>query len=547
MTEERSGTGSPRVNAYDVTRASFTVVRRGFDPEEVRTLLESLGRELEQATKRETELRSAIATMKSSPKPAPAPVLDENTLTAQLGQKSAEVLRQAHDEARRVLEAAQTQAGELLNAAQQRASEVTIDAEQRAAARVGDAEVAASAYEAEALEAAKRLVEKGRADGETLVSRAREQGRGMIDQAQEARGRVLADMNARRRMMHVQIEQLRSARDKLAESIIGVRGTIDRLTQEIANSDDAARAAAEEVARRQPSLAEIEFEPFEVTFDEVLVEPAASEKSKGSGQKAASGSAAGTVDDEAVEPGVVEELFAKIRASAHDEGTPRQDEAGEAAVSSGPDAQLLGARDAAISAARSSLARKVKRTLQDEQNRLLDSVRSGGALVLDASSSQTSRLAAAAVDPLRDAATAGKTFVGDRGVAVSGNLTEGAVVGIAEAFAASIVTPLRRRLEAIGDSEDATSEINAAFREWRGTRLDRSVGDAALEAFSASVVAATGTGTLRWIPAGSPTPCPDCADNGLSGPVPAGTIFPTGQAYPPSHAGCRCAVIPVIG
>ena len=50
MTEERSGTGSPRVNAYDVTRASFTVVRRGFDPEEVRTLLESLGRELEQAT-----------------------------------------------------------------------------------------------------------------------------------------------------------------------------------------------------------------------------------------------------------------------------------------------------------------------------------------------------------------------------------------------------------------------------------------------------------------------------------------------------------------
>ena len=557
MAEDRSRISTSRLSSSEVARASFTIVRRGFDPEEVRGFLDQVARELEALSAREADLRKVAS---APPAPTPLPVLDEASLTAQLGHKSAEVLRAAHDEARAVLEAAQARANELLNAAQAKSSELAIEAEQKAAARVGDAEVAASSYEAEALEAAKKVVAKGRADAETLVARARQQGRAMIDQAQEARSRVLGDMNERRRMMHVQIEQLRAARDHLAQSVIGVRNTIDALTSQIASTDEAARAAAEEVARRQPSLGEMDLPPFEVTFDEGLGVVAGDATAEQGGQADLVDTAApatGKVlavrpnDDDALapEPGVVEELFAKIRASAHDEPSEKGATAAPSAPS-GPDAQLLGARDAALSAPRSTLARKVKRTLQDEQNRLLDVIRAGkdvAAILLDDERALQTVIAAAAVDPIRDAAHAGRNFAADRGISSPSKLSDAAVMALAEALAGQIATPVRRRLEAAGTSEDPVAEVSAAFREWRGSRLDRVIGDVSLDAFSAAVVAASGSGAIRWVASGSPNPCPDCADNALEGAVSAGATFPTGQSHPPAHAGCRCAVVPVLG
>jgi len=38
--------------------------------------------------------------------------------------------------------------------------------------------------------------------------------------------------------------------------------------------------------------------------------------------------------------------------------------------------------------------------------------------------------------------------------------------------------------------------------------------------------------------------CVDCADNALE-PTRKGEAFPTGQAYPPAHPGCRCALVNV--
>jgi len=67
--------------------------------------------------------------------------------------------------------------------------------------------------------------------------------------------------------------------------VVGVRDTVDRLTAELGSSDAAARAAAEEVARRQPTQASAE--PAEVTVDEQ-----------------------GNVSEDPVEEGLVEELFA---------------------------------------------------------------------------------------------------------------------------------------------------------------------------------------------------------------------------------------------
>ncbi len=89
-----------------------------------------------------------------------------------------------------------------------------------------------------------------------------------------------------------------------------------------------------------------------------------------------------------------------------------------------------------------------------------------------------------------------------------------------------------------------TERVGAAYREWRGERIERLVGDYALEAFSIGVAAASGGNGLRWVLAGGGTGCADCDDNALAGVVSPGEEFPTGHHHPPAHAGCRCLVVP---
>ena len=534
MIEEPTSISSSRLNATEVSRATFAIVRRGFDTREVRSFLDHIARELESVENREAEMRRQV---NEALERAKNPVIDEGTLTAALGQQSAQILRTAHEEARQVLEAAQAQATEMLQAAQARSGATAIDAERRAAARVGDAEVAASNLEQETAQASERILGQARADGEMLVARAREQGRKMVEQAQESRAAVLADMNARRRMVHLQIEQLRAARDEIARSVIGVRETVDRLTAEIAGSDAAARAAAQEVAQRQPSADLVQEEAnLEAQVDAAALDAA---------DMIDDGDESPTAD--ATDAGVVEELFAKIRASAREDEDVDSGLAEEAPGPVGPDAEQLAERDQSIERALGALARKMKRSLQDEQNRLLDQLREGaeGDDVLADESEEVARFAAAAADPLLDAAEAGKAFAIQRGAPEGPGLSDGAVALIAESLAHHIVTPLRRRLGDALSSADPMAEVNAAFREWRGARIDRAVGDAALEAHAAAVVALVGDGMVRWATGGTGESCPDCADNALEGPVKAGSTFPTGQPFPPAHAGCRCAVLPV--
>ena len=92
--------------------------------------------------------------------------------------------------------------------------------------------------------------------------------------------------------------------------------------------------------------------------------------------------------------------------------------------------------------------------------------------------------------------------------------------------------------------EEVAERVGAAFREWRGERIERLVGDFAVQAFSAGVGRLlVSDGQVRWVMT-SPTGCSDCDDNALAGAVPLADGFPTGHAYPPAHSGCRCLVAP---
>ena len=207
----------------------------------MKTYLQTVARSIEVLEEREQELRDAV---NEADERAAHPVIDEATLTASLGQHSAQILRHAHDEAARIVVQAQEGAATLLREAQSHANEIQERSEAASAERVAEAELMV----ANARQEARQEVEGIRADavaaGEAVIASAKEEGRALLEQVQEARKRVIGDLATRRKALSIQIEQLRAARDEMAASVQGVRFAIDDILSQMERSDDAARAAA---------------------------------------------------------------------------------------------------------------------------------------------------------------------------------------------------------------------------------------------------------------------------------------------------------------
>ena len=212
MAEGRPPISSSRIAAGDIAQHSFAVVRRGFDSDEVRSYLQSVARSLEALEAREEELRMALTEAEER---AAHPVVDEATLTASLGQHSAQILRHAHEEAARIVVQAQEGAATLLRETQSQVDELQARTESSAAERVVEVELLVANAEQEARVESERIIAEAIAAGEAIITRAKDEGRALLDQVQEARRRVLADLAARRRGLGIQIEQLRAARDEI--------------------------------------------------------------------------------------------------------------------------------------------------------------------------------------------------------------------------------------------------------------------------------------------------------------------------------------------
>jgi hypothetical protein len=538
MPEGRSPISSARISTGDVARHSFAIVRRGFDIDEVKTYLQSVARSIEVLEQREQELREAVA---EADERAAHPVVDEATLTASLGQHSAQILRHAHDEAAKIVVQAQEGASTLLREAQSQANEIQAQSEGASAERVAEAEIHVANATKEAREAVERIRYDALAEADAVIARAKDEGRVLLEQVHDARKRVMADLAGRRRALSIQIEQLRAARDEMAASVQGVRGSIDAILTQLEHSDDDARAAGL-AAADQARLHVPKDLPEEETVPSVEA-----------GEDPAHGGVTPSVD----------ELFARIRAgtdAAQDQGgaTAEAEEAdrGDSGVTAvtggeeqraGPDQALIARRDDLLSPISSQLSRHIKRALGDDQNRLLDVLRStpnvGGEALLGPEDLHLSMFTLAAQGHLADAFAAGTVFGGaTEGVIGSGPAVDQAAAGLSR----TVVTMLRRR---IGDGTNGGEEVaergGAAFREWRGERIERLVGDFAVQAFSAGVAAASSPGGhLRWVLT-SPNGCSDCDDNALAGAVAVDEAFPTGHAYPPAHSGCRCMVAPI--
>ena len=219
-------------------------------------------------------------------------------------------------------------------------------------------------------------------------------------------------------------------------------------------------------------------------------------------------------------------------------------------------ARLLERGDAVTRDLGSSLARKLKRALQDEQNSLLDRLRSlkgtaTPANILPDPDEHPDHFADAGRPLLQQAAQAGAQVASE----ICGNeAPKGAVSehvdDLAEELGRAIAEPLRQRLElairsASDDPAALADALGAAYREWKTQRIEAAAHHEVAAAFSRGAYLTFPDGAfLRWVVSTTEGPCPDCEDNALAGDQPKGEPWPTGQLYPPAHPGCRCALAP---
>jgi len=203
-------------------------------------------------------------------------------------------------------------------------------------------------------------------------------------------------------------------------------------------------------------------------------------------------------------------------------------------------------RDAALESAERALTRALKRALADEQNEVLDTLRRAKRTpkldeLMPAAAAHVGRYVGVASDHLRRGAEAGASSLG-------GDAPD--IAELAGTFGDEVVDDLRARvgraLDASSSDEEALVDaISATYREWKTARSEAFARHHLAAAYAFGVYRAAPGESLRWVVDPAEGNCPDCDDNALAGPTAKGEPYPTGQAHPPAHSGCRCLVLPV--
>jgi len=302
----------------------------------VRTFLDKVAAELRGALEREAILRGRLA---EAERRANAPELDEATLTRAIGIETAKILQTAHDAASNLVTKAEQRAAELIAEAEQVLAEQVAASDAEAIEIRAAAEQEAGEYTSRAQAEADSLTEVAHADAVELLDATKEECRRMVAEARELRNRTLADLVARRRVLRIQLEELRSGKDSLLSDVEVVATSVDELRERLASAEDEARVAAAqagdrvaqesaqgdlveldaELAAAGSGLAAAEYRRFEETSGGVAsaIDDKAAGESRTGAMPAGESYAEGGQDQDGsiASRRSVDELFARIRAS----------------------------------------------------------------------------------------------------------------------------------------------------------------------------------------------------------------------------------------
>jgi cell division septum initiation protein DivIVA len=568
MTPSRVDTSSPA----SIAAADFSIHRRGFDRDEVRSFVERVAAEIGRLQEDNAHLADELEALRSG-----GASLDEATVAGLLGEEAARVLSTAREAAMQMKAKAEEGAERLLREAQeeatQRREEATLDAV--------------------------RMRQEAAADGAAELEAAKQEGRQMVAEARAVRERMLTDLARRRDSGRAQLARLRADRDRLVAAFDDAGRTVDDVladlraaspepvdTPDIETVDEAVAAVAADaaVAAVAADAADAaEPDPAAPVAPVVAAEsdpaapvaPVVAENATSGdtaepvvaihlGEEPSTLTYAGELDaePEAHQRASVDDLFAKLRAGGPAEvvaGAVEADdaddvEAQEVSDQAGPDAAYLAERAEVLEPIQRSMARHLKRALTNEQNEVLDALRRAKApddldALVGAEAEHTERYRSAVTPDVRAAALAGAASVGEPRDVPASEVQEQVLADVTAEF----VVPLRERLakaleDAGGDAIEAGATLRAGYREWRTQRADELAAHFTLVAHGRGAYDAVAEGTpIRWVVDPDGPLCPDADDNALGGVVCAGQAFPTGHCHAPAHPGCRCGIVVTQG
>lgn len=231
----------------EVSERSFPTAFRGFDPVEVRAFLGRVADEVRRLHTVEAELRRLVEEAAERPPDAGAAALvdaaqSEATALVSAAQAEADaavsaarseadtMVREAKERVAALGTAATAEATRVLEEARAQAARIRASASDELRTRTEEAEGAAVRRIAEAEREAATIRVNARADADAVIEAARERGREMVGEAQAARERMLADLSRRKRAAQAHLEQMKTSRDRLLETLKVARRTIDDIT-----------------------------------------------------------------------------------------------------------------------------------------------------------------------------------------------------------------------------------------------------------------------------------------------------------------------------
>ena len=554
----------------DVSTATFSSSRKGFDSEEVREFLRMVAAELARLQDREATLEKELKAAQQVPAVSLAD-LDKDVVKGMANEEAARILATAREAASQMKIRAEESSSRLLNEANEEAQRVRAEAEVEAGRRRQDAALVA----------------------EDELQMAKQQGRDMVNEARAYRERVLGELSRRRELARKQIEQLIQNRDRLMQSFDKSRLIAIDVMAEMAPSAASSElvdlspvtgpvpviAPARELNVPKPTPAPAPVVVAEPTPPPASVEPVVEVKAEAEPP-------APPLDERET---AVDDLFARLRAATEVTAVkpkPKAKSAGKAspkgkaktkaaatthdqlsvfqASPSEPEALVatldspFGRRDAQLAPLIAAGSRNLKRVLADEQNDVLQLLRGREAVrslmkVLPDSGAHTRRYSDAIAEELMHAAVAGAAGVDDASAddQRAAITREAALEPAIDALAVAIVSPLRDRLErsiaaADGDNVELVGLTRTIYREWKTRRIDEHLDHIVHLAFGRGVLAVLRPGTpVCWAVDPTGKACPDAEDNALAGAVGAGDKFPTEHVFAPAHEGCRCMLLPV--
>ena len=591
----------PNIDPDAIAGREFPVVWRGYDPEPVQRFLVDVAQLVRVVRARQQELSDRLA---DAERRAAEPELDEATISAALGAETAKVLHAAHAAANESLVKAETRAAHIVAQAEAASQELRHRAEADALAIVNEARVAANATIEDAKADCRAIIDESREVRRRVLNDLAERRKLYYSQIEQLRAGkdTLATViaNVAETVATVQARLEGSEDDARAAADVARRATESEPVAEPFDDGGAgpvafppAATGVKETGREEGPTEFAEMatgDPFE---DEVR---AGDEDEPGAGP---AGGSAPVADSSGA--AIVEELFARIRESSaaaaaqpvattvvvdaaepQPAADPGDDEAvvghelvgeGEEAPAGSPAEGAAEARaavlrwcDEHLEAPRAELVHVLKRALRVEQNELMNRLREAPPgtepSALSSPGEEAQRFAEVTREALaavwREGARFAREQLSPDGEAPDSDdaddaddAARAAVEAVTQSLGSEIAISIADRLAqgfrgGDGDAGSLRQVAGAAYHDWRAERIEETAGDYVTRVFALGTLEVVRIAAARvsWVVGDGTSRCSDCDDNELAGLVGAGTAFPTGQAHPPAHGGCRCLLVP---